>query len=55
MKVFIERIALFPEKREDGFWSKKIVFNFPGISIEVYKCKKNSTINLWKLQQKMLT
>ena len=29
MKAFIERIELFPEKRKDGSWIKKIVFNFP--------------------------
>ena len=29
MKAFIERIDLFPEKRDDGCWIKKIVFNFP--------------------------
>ena len=29
MKVFIERIEMFPEKRKDGSWIKKIVFNFP--------------------------
>ncbi|MFR6131936.1 MAG: hypothetical protein ACLUIU_14870, partial [Lachnospiraceae bacterium] len=26
---FIERIEMFPEKRKDGSWIKKIVFNFP--------------------------
>ena len=29
MKAFIERIDLYPEKRKDGCWIKKIVFNFP--------------------------
>lgn len=29
MKAFIERIEMFPEKRKDGSWIKKIVFNFP--------------------------
>ena len=29
MRAFIERIELYPEKREDGCWIKKIVFNFP--------------------------
>ena len=29
MQAFIERIELFPEKREDGCWIKNIVFNFP--------------------------
>lgn len=29
MRAFIERIELFPEKRKDGNWIKKIVFNFP--------------------------
>ena len=29
MKSFIERIEMFPEKRKDGSWIKKIVFNFP--------------------------
>ncbi len=29
MKAFIEKIELFPQKREDGCWIKKIVFNFP--------------------------
>lgn len=29
MRAFIERIELFPEKREDGNWIKNIVFNFP--------------------------
>ena len=29
MKAFIERIEMFPEKRKDGGWIKKIVFNFP--------------------------
>ena len=27
--VPIERIEMFPEKRKDGSWIKKIVFNFP--------------------------
>lgn len=29
MKALIERIEMFPEKRKDGSWIKKIVFNFP--------------------------
>ena len=29
MKAFIERIEMFSEKRKDGSWIKKIVFNFP--------------------------
>ena len=29
MRAFIERIELFPKKREDGCWIRKIVFNFP--------------------------
>ena len=29
MKAFIERIEMFPEKRKDGSWIKKIGFNFP--------------------------
>ena len=29
MKAFIERIEMFPEKRKDGSWIKKIAFNFP--------------------------
>ena len=29
MKAFIERIEMFPEKRKDGSWIKKNVFNFP--------------------------
>ena len=29
MRAFIEQIELFPEKRKDGNWIKKIVFNFP--------------------------
>ena len=29
MRAFIERIELFPEKRQDGCWIRKIVFNFP--------------------------
>ena len=29
MRAFIERIELFPEKRQDGCWVKNIVFNFP--------------------------
>lgn len=29
MKAFIEKIELFPQKREDGCWIKNIVFNFP--------------------------
>ena len=29
MQAFIERIEMFPEKRKDGSWIKKIVFNFP--------------------------
>ena len=28
MKAFIERIEMFPEKRKDGSWIRKIVFNF---------------------------
>ena len=29
MRAFIERIDLYPEKREDGCWIKNIVFSFP--------------------------
>lgn len=29
MKAFIGRIDPFPEKRDDGCWIRKIVFNFP--------------------------
>ena len=29
MKAFIERIDLYPEKRKDGCWIRRIVFNFP--------------------------
>lgn len=29
MRAFIERIELYPERRKDGCWIKKIVFNFP--------------------------
>lgn len=29
MRAFIERIDLYPEKRKDGCWIKKIIFNFP--------------------------
>ena len=29
MKAVIERIEMFPEKRKDGSWIRKIVFNFP--------------------------
>ena len=29
MRAFIERIELYPEKRQDGCWIRKIVFNFP--------------------------
>ncbi len=29
MKAYIERIEMFPEKRKDGSWIRKIVFNFP--------------------------
>lgn len=29
MKAFIEKIALYPEKRKDGCWIKHITFNFP--------------------------
>ena len=29
MKAFIELIEMFPEKRKNGSWIKKIVFNFP--------------------------
>lgn len=29
MRAFIERIELFPEKRKDGCWIRKVVFNFP--------------------------
>ena len=29
MRAFIDRIELFPEKRQDGCWIKNIVFNFP--------------------------
>ena len=29
MKAFIERIELFPEKRKDGCWITKIIFNLP--------------------------
>ena len=37
MKAFIERIEMFPEKRKDGSWIRKIVFNFPvpGVGEEV--------------------
>lgn len=29
MRAFIERIELFPQKRQDGCWIRKIIFNFP--------------------------
>ena len=29
MRAFIEKIEIYPEKRKDGCWVKKIVFNFP--------------------------
>lgn len=30
-KSFIERIEIYPQKREDGTYLKKLVFNFIGI------------------------
>lgn len=29
MKAFIEQIELYPEKRKDVCWIKKIIFEFP--------------------------
>lgn len=39
MKAFIERIELFPGKRKDGNWIKKIVFNSP-VSVDGEKVKE---------------
>lgn len=39
MKAFIERIEMFPEKRKDGSWIKKIVFNFP-VSVDGEEVKE---------------
>ena len=46
MKAFIERIEMFPEKRKDGSWIKKIVFNFP-VPVDGEEVKELP----WKLKQ----
>ena len=47
MKAFIEKIELYPEKREDGCWIKNITFNFP-VPLEGKEvtelCLENETI-----------
>ena len=50
MKAFIERIEMFPEKRKDGSWIKKIVFNFPvpvdGEEVKELPLETETTVDL---------
>jgi len=50
MKAFIERIEMFPEKRKDGSWIKKIVFNFPvpvdGEEVKELPLETKTTVDL---------
>ena len=60
MKAFIERIEMFPEKRKDGSWIRKIVFNFPvpvdGEEVKELPLETETTVEtvvlLSKLKQK---
>ena len=60
MRAFIERIEMFPEKRKDGSWIKKIVFNFPvpvdGEEVKELPLETETTVDtvclLSKLQSK---
>ena len=51
MKAFIERIEMFPEKRKDGSWIKKIVFNFPvpvdGEEVKEFPLETETTVDTW--------
>ena len=53
MKAFIERIEMFPEKRKDGSWIKKIVFNFPvpvdGEEVKELPLETETTVDAVKL------
>ena len=39
LRAIIERIDLFPEKREDGCWIRNIVFTFP-VPIQGHEVKE---------------
>ena len=56
MKAFIERIEMFPEKRKDGSWIKKIVFNFPvpvdGEEVKELPLETETTVETIALLQK---
>ena len=55
MKAFIERIEMFPEKRKDGSWIKKIVFNFPvpvdGEEVKELPLENETTVEKVLVQQ----
>ena len=55
MKAFIERIEMFPEKRKDGSWIKKIVFNFPvpvdGEEVKELPLETETTVELYSVQR----
>ena len=59
MKAFIERIELFPEKRKDGSWVRKIVFNFPvpieGEDVKELPLEFSSTVETVALMSKVNT
>ena len=56
MKAFIERIEMFPEKRKDGSWIRKIVFNFPvpvdGEEVKELPLETETTVETVVLLQK---
>jgi len=58
MKAFIERIEMFPEKRKDGSWIKKIVFNFPvpvdGEEVKELPLETETTVETVCLLSKLL-
>lgn len=50
MRAFIEKIEIYPEKRKDGCWVRKIVFNFPvpvnGEDVIEYSLESLTTVEL---------
>lgn len=57
MRAFIEKIEIYPEKRKDGCWVKKIVFNFPvpvnGEDVIEYSLESLTTVETVALLTKL--
>ena len=47
MQAFIERIDIFPERREDGNWIQNIKFQFPVPMKPRYFCADEKRMNIW--------